>query len=116
MLKINETTIYLTRGDSALIQLTLTNKDGSAYVPASGDSIRFAMKRAMTDKHAVLLTVQIPINTLVLAIEPEMTEELKYNKVIPYKYDIELTSASGQVDTFIADADLYLLPEVGVHG
>lgn len=116
MLNINGDTIYLTRGDSALIKLTLTDANGDPYEPSDGDRIRFAMKKRMSDSNEVLVTVEIPTDTLLLEIRPEHTEALQYNRSRPYKYDIELTTATGRVDTFIADADIFIFPEVDVHG
>lgn len=115
MLKIDGTTIYLTRGDTALIQIALTDPDGNAYTPAPTDTIRFAMKQRMSDSIAVLYETDIDPTTLLLSIPSSATENMTYSKVRPYKYDIELT-ASGYVDTFIADADIYILPEVDVNG
>ena len=40
MFKIEESTIYLTRGDSALIKLTLYDANGDLYTPAPADKIR----------------------------------------------------------------------------
>lgn len=115
MLSINENTIYLTRGDSASIKLTLLNSDGTSYSPDSGDTIRFAMKQYMSDSAAVLVTKSIDTSTLILSLAPSDTESLTYSTSRPYKYDIEITYSGGDVDTFIADANIYILPEVDVH-
>ena len=97
---IDGNNITLTRGDSLSIQLELTTSDGAIYTPAEGSSIRFAMKERYTDSDdAVKLVKNIPINTLVLEIEPEDTKELKMRK--KYVYDIQLTDETGRVDTFI---------------
>lgn len=112
MFKIEESTIYLTRGDSALIKLTLYDANGDLYTPDPADKIRFAMKKRMSDAEAVLAEIEIPNDTMILEIQPEHTQELTYSTSRPYKYDIELTTASGRVDTFVADADIYILPEV----
>ena len=91
-------------------------KDGAAYTPASGDSIRFALKHAdMTpnknsfkDASPVLIKT-IPISTMQLKLKPEDTKKLKFGQ---YVYDIEITFANGDVDTFIPAASFELLPEV----
>lgn len=108
MVKINGTTIEMTRGDSVYIDLSLTYSDGTEYVPTDGDSIRFAMKRDYTSI-APKLTINIPIDTLELHIRPEDTKNLNFGK---YVYDIELTNAYGDVDTFIAEATIELCKEV----
>lgn len=117
MLKVNGTTIQLTRGDTALIQLALYTdpEHTTAYVPTEGDSIRFAMKKRMTDSEAILLTKNIPTDTLILEIEPSDTYSMTYSSVTPYKYDVQLTYANGRVDTFITEADIFILPEVDAH-
>ena len=115
MLKVSGQTIYLTRGDTALIQLTLKDSNGEAYVPTEGDVIRFAMKQKMTDDYEVLASVEIPTDTLLLEIEPDITKGMAYNKNKPYKYDIELTYSTGRVDTFVSDADIYIMPESDVY-
>lgn len=109
MLTINGTTITLTRGDSASIKLTLTDKnDGSAYEPIEGDSIRFALnKQYGTDSPSVL--IDIPTDTLILEILPEHTKHLSFGN---YKYDIEITYSDGRVETFIAKADFVVDKEV----
>lgn len=58
MLEVKGQTIYMTRGDS----------------------IRFAMKKKVSDDSEILAMVEIPTNTLLLEIEPSVTEGLAYNK------------------------------------
>lgn len=94
---INGTDITLTRGDTLYIDLTIT-KDGEEYIPQEGDTIRFAMKHRYTDTN-VLINKNIPIDSLQLKIEPQDTKGLTMGKT--YVYDIELTNAYGDVDTFI---------------
>lgn len=100
MHQISGTNIILTRGDSLILELTLT-RGGEPYTPAQTDSIRFAMKKSYKDPDsAVLINKQIPNDTLTLEIEPEDTKELPMNKT--YVYDIELTDENDRVDTFIS--------------
>ena len=91
--------IILTRGDSLFLQLSL-QKNGEPYTPDAGSVIRFAMKAKYTDPDAdVVLVKNIPIDTLILEIEPEDTKPLVMKK--SYVYDIQLTDENGFVDTFI---------------
>ena len=48
---------------------------------------------------AVVLVKNIPVDTLILEIEPEDTKPLTMKKT--YVYDIQLTDENGFVDTFI---------------
>ena len=96
---INGTDITLTRGDSLFLQLNLT-KDGEPYIPQIGSTVRFAMKARYTDPdEKVVLVKQIPIDTLILEIEPEDTKSLPMKKT--YVYDIELTDALEHKYTFL---------------
>lgn len=106
MYKIQGNKITLTRGDSFYCQLTLKSKDGTVYVPEEGDVIRFAMGRDYGDP---IITKVIPNDTMTLSLVPADTEELSFGK---YVYDIEITFADGDVDTFINEAEFVIAPEV----
>ena len=109
MLKVSGTTITLTRGDSAKLRLFLTYKNGDDYEPREGDSIRFAVKKTFNDLVPPLLIINIPTDTLLLYITPEQSKQLAYGS---YKYDIQMTTADGDVDTFIDKATLVITEEV----
>ena len=95
----SENNISLTRGDTGLFTISLTDKQGEPYTPAQGSKLRFAMsKKYGADNEEVLVTRQIPINTMTLEILPEDTKELKFKE---YVYDIELTDENDRVSTVI---------------
>ena len=108
--------IYLTRGDTFEVGISIYNSDGSDYVPSDGDAIYFALKspkmtsgeRDFVDKEP-LLYIQIPNETLTLTISSDQTNSLSFGY---YKYDIALIHANGKVDTFIPLNDFILTPEV----
>ena len=103
------TTIYLTKGDTFKRTLTLKNRTtGETYIPVEGDSIRFAAKKKYTDE-TCLIYKDIPIDTMLLHLEPEDTKNLAKGD---YVYDIQLTYANGDIDTFIDRAKLTLTEEV----
>lgn len=108
-IRISGTTIRMTRGDTLRIQIGLTDRDGSAYEPQEGDSIRFAMKKNYSDLEPTIVR-QIPTDTLELVLYPADTKDLPQPS--SYVYDIELTYANGDVDTFIDKAKLELTEEV----
>lgn len=93
----NVVDIELTRGDSLFLEFSLT-KDGESYTPAQGSGVRFAMKSSYSDED-VVLEKTIPIDTLVLEIEPEDTKSLSMKST--FVYDIQLTDENGYVDTFV---------------
>lgn len=106
MVKISGTRIVMTRGDTLQAEVEIFDRGGEPYVPAAGDTIRFALKEKT--KHGcgrVLLRKSISIDTLLLQLDPEDTEPLPYGE---YGYDIEITMANGVVDTFIPEGTLEL--------
>ena len=107
MVKIHpDNNIELIRGDTLkLIVEIKANKQ--KYTPKEGDSLRFALKTSYTSPK-VLILKPIPIETCILHLEPNDTKKLNFGK---YVYDIEITFANGDVDTFIR-GELKLLPEV----
>lgn len=117
MVEINGTRIRMTRGDTLRVILSLTvveeqldgTKTESPYVPEEGDSIRFAMKHTYDDAEPIIVK-HIDPETLLLTIEPEDTKDLDMRG--RFVYDIELTHANGDVETFINKAKLILTEEV----
>lgn len=105
---ISGTTITMTRGDTLVALVTITQANGYPYTPVEGDKVRFAMKTNYTDRKP-LLVIDIPINTMELVIKPEDTADLNFGK---YVYDIQLTRANGIVDTFITKATIRITEEV----
>lgn len=106
--KVNRNTIYLTRGDTFKAVITISYPDGSIYTPIEGDMIRFALKRSIDDEECIILR-EIPIDTMLLVIYPDDTKNLEFGN---YVYDIQLTKANGDVDTFITASKLKLTAEV----
>lgn len=112
MVEVSGTTITITKGDTGIITVGIRNADGSAYVPQNGDTIRFAMKKNYSDAQTLILK-DIPLESMELRLDPEDTKDLDAGpQKGKYKYDIELTRADGQVDTFIPRADFIILEEV----
>ncbi|MBS6180587.1 MAG: hypothetical protein KH921_07340 [Erysipelotrichaceae bacterium] len=105
---VSGTTITLTRGDTFMALITITDSENNPYMPVEGDSIRFAMKATYADEEP-LVVKDIPIDTMKLILEPEDTKKLAFGK---YVYDIQLTKATGEVDTFITKAKINLTEEV----
>ena len=105
---ISGTTISLTRGDSFYAQILINDADGNEYEPQDGDSVRFAMKKKYTDSEP-LLTKDIPIDTLILELEPDDTKSLSFGS---YVYDIQLTTEDGFVSTFITKSTIKITEEV----
>ena len=66
------------------------------------------MKADVDDTECLILR-DIPIDTMMLVLNPEDTKELEFGS---YVYDIQLTKANGDVDTFITASKLKLTAEV----
>ncbi len=106
--KVKKNTIFLTRGDTFKAHLTINNPDGTEYTPQEGDTVRFALKENIEDQECLILR-DIPIDTMLLVLNPEDTKNLEFGS---YVYDIQLTKANGDVDTFITASKLKLTAEV----
>ena len=116
MTKVDGTSIEMTRGDTLRVQVGI-EQDEETYVPQTGDSVAFFLKHKAFNKDkteysdpAPLITKDVPINTMVLQLDPEDTKPLDFGK---YVYDLQITFANGTVDTFINNAAFNLVPEVG---
>ena len=105
---VNNTTkeIELTRGDTLKVKIDVLI-NGEAYTPRPEDSLRFAMKTTYNTSK-LLVHKDIPIDTCILHLEPEDTKKLRFGE---YVYDIQITFANGDVNTFIS-GKFKLRPEV----
>lgn len=113
--KLDGNTIYLTRGDSLFLQVSMT-RNGEQYTPVAGDSIRFALKRNVLNPNqsdfvdtTPIILKSIPYDTLMLQLDPSDTSALPFGT---YVYDIEITFSDGRVDTFITDSKFIITREV----
>jgi hypothetical protein len=104
---INGENISLTRGDSLILHVNIMQNE-EPYVPREGDVVRFAMKKNINDED-VLILKDVDLDSMEVVIEPEDTKSLSYGT---YKYDIELTTVGGFVDTFIGPANFKITEEV----
>lgn len=98
--------IEFTRGDT-FKKKVLTHKNDEDYIPSEGDTIVFAAKKSYTENQ-VAVEINVPADTGILEIRPENTKQLKYGV---YVYEVELTTADGEVHTIIKGR-MTLLPEV----
>lgn len=124
MLKVVGRKIYLTRGDTAYINVNVRLNNGDPYIFSEGDEVWFAMKRKTTDKEYLIapkkLTPYIVEGTendehpqygVYLSILPDETINLPFGT---YVYDIELVNeAKDYVSTIIEPNAFVILEEVG---
>lgn len=98
--------IALVRGDTLRMQIEILIDD-EPYTPANGDKVRFALKQNYSSSRT-LIYKRISNDDLILYLEPKDTKRLAFGK---YVYDVEITFANGDVDTFIR-GEFILEPEV----
>lgn len=104
MLTIKNNTITLTRGDTARIDLAIS-KDGETY-DYSPDTVVFSVKTSTTTPEYVF---QKTVTDGVIYIAPSDTESLPYGT---YRYDVQVTTQSGDVCTVIPPSNFIVAPEV----
>ena len=111
MLNVLGKKIYLTRGDTAYLDVSIKDSSGNDYEPAQGDKIYFRLKKSIY-KDELLVEKEINTDTLVLEIRPEDTSRLEFGT---YCYEIELVTGSGQHFTVIENACFTIGAELEVH-
>lgn len=110
MLKISDTKIYLTRGDSAYITLKIVDQEGDRYELQEGDVVRCQVRDKANDGQ-LLFEGQIDIvrNDLIWHIRPEDTAGAE---VKSYVWDAQIQLSNGDIFTFIAPSVFKLMDEV----
>lgn len=108
MLKVYaDGSIELTRGDTAYLDVSITNTENEEYELQSGDKLTLSVKKALTDETPCLQ--KIISASKMFHVEPSDTSGLQFGK---YKYDVQLTTASGDVFTVVGPETFEILPEV----
>lgn len=105
---VKGTTITMTKGDTFAADIIINQPNGKPYNLVEGDVVRFAMKKNTKDAECLILK-EIPNATMKLVLNPEDTKDLD---VGAYVYDMQLTKATGEVNTFITKSNLILTEEV----
>lgn len=113
MLKVTGTRIYLTRGDTAELDLKVRDLEGEVY-DCHGDIAYFRVKEDIYDTE-VLLEKELEPNDeggLTLIFEEEDTIDLDFSR---YKYEVELVTDTDRHYTIIEKGLLILGPELENH-
>ncbi len=110
--------ISITRGDSAVIALEITDTSGAPYIIADGDQLTMTVKASIDDVVPVIVkTLDYGIvrgdDAVEIHIDPRDTARLRYGD---YIYDVELVMADGYTDTVIPPSQLTITGEVTTHG
>lgn len=107
MLQITENEVFLTRGDSADISVTIYDMNGDVYTLQTGDVLTFTMKYNCITEDEILqknITADSTIH-----IHPEDTNGLAYGT---YWFDVQLTMNGGAVYTVIEPHKFNITKEV----
>lgn len=98
MFKVEDSFIYLTRGDTAYLEIEL--EDDEKF--NAGDKIVLSIKRSLTNDAQYVLQKEVNVNneveSVTIKIEPEDTTNISYGL---YYYDVQLTRSNGDVFTII---------------
>lgn len=101
-------TIKLTRGDTARLSVPIKNSvNDDEYTIKSDDILYFTVKKSAKDSEPLLQKVTKGSNTF--HIRPEDTEAFSFGK---YRYDVQLTTASGDVYTVIEPSIFEITEEI----
>ena len=103
MLKIEDNNIFLTRGDSATIEITIYQPDGvKPYVPATNDKIIFTVKNNVNN-HEIALIKEFDSNLSISLIKND-TINLNFGK---YYFDVRLENST-EYDTILTEGTFYV--------
>lgn len=101
-------TIRLTRGDTARLSVYINNNlNDTEYSISETDELTFTVKKTEKDK-TPYITKTITGSNL-FHIKPEDTANLQFGN---YKYDVQLTTGSGDVYTVIGPNTFEITKEV----
>ena len=106
-MKVDGTNLSMTRGDSETITISCEAKPFQ-----EGDVIRFTVKKDVFSKAKEMekvVTVFTEGGKAIIEIHPEDTKGMAFGR---YRYDVQLTTAAGNVTTIVKPSDFCLTEEV----
>ena len=111
MLTITNNNIHLTRGDTMLLDLSLSDESGNPYIPDVGDSIFFRLKKDASSE-TVYIEKTADMEELLLRLDPNDTADLSFGM---YCYEIELVTSAGYHFTVVENARFEIGKELENH-
>lgn len=111
-MKIRGTEIYMIRGDTEVIRVSMHDIEGQPVAMESGDTIYLTIKTSPYTNEKVLQKIVTEFSgdgEALINIDPADT---KSHEPQSYYYDVQLTKADGTVKTIINPSKFHLLPEV----
>lgn len=109
MVTIKDNQIFLTRGDTMYIKLSLENEDGTDYIPVTTDRIYFRLKKFATYRE---ILIEKQISNMILELTPADTINLDFGT---YRYEIELVTGDDRHYTVICDEPFTIEKEIENH-
>lgn len=109
MFRTENGAVYITRGDSASLEILLTNAEGAVYNLAEGDTLTLSVKRSVMDTE-VLISKKITSGKII-SFNPQDTSDLAFGE---YRYDVQLNTKAGKVYTVIGPDSFFVCEEVTV--
>lgn len=107
MFMVSGNDIQLTRGDTARLNVEITNTlNNNIYQLNEDDELILTVKKNTTRKESLIQKKSVSGG---FYFAPEDTAELSYGK---YVYDVQLTTHSGDVYTVIEPSIFEVMPEV----
>ena len=106
MLNCQNNVITMTRGDTAVLRLDITDDKGNPYKLTDSDVVLLTLKRSVLDKSVIFQKSMVDGK---IVIQPQDTANLEYGQ---YFYDVELTKEDGFVATVIPPHRFIIAEEV----
>lgn len=106
MLYVDNENVFLTRGDSCDLIVTIHDISGAIYEMQAGDILTFTIKVNCNTEDII---IQKEISSNIITLTPADTEKLAYGA---YWYDVQLTTAGGDIYTVIPPHRFNITPEV----
>ena len=107
MFDVIDNKIYLSRGDSAIIGIEITDDESEPYTPSSGESVVFTLKRATEQCKTIIVKEFIENgNDLIVSFDESDTINLSFGV---YVYDVILYDSDGNVYTIIPPTEFEIM-------
>lgn len=105
---LSDGTIKLTRGDTARLNVSIKNSTlDEDYILAEDDMLTLTVKKTVKDSDYLIQKTLVGSSSF--TIDPKDTEDISYGT---YKYDVQLTTAAGDVYTVIEPSNFMITYEV----
>ena len=104
MFKVEDNVVYITRGDDAELEVSITDGEGTAYTMQDGDKLVLTVRELPSFESAVVCRIESADSRIILSHADTADAE-----VGRYSADIELITGSKHLTVWpeLADSDRY---------